>query len=143
MVAQGAIGRFMRWGLTHGPIWGTLAAGFAGIPLTRVTDLGISVGEVLMIGALTGLVGGPLLGLTVAATCLAADRIPHWILDAPDYVAVLTVLAVITLAGWPTLQLAGAGTTASMAAVMVIAAAPTIDAARTAPALLTEPTQAS
>jgi hypothetical protein len=143
MVVQGTIRRFARWGLTHGPVWGTVAAALVGIALTRLAEFGLSVGELLVVGALAGLVGGPVLAVTVALTCLAAERIPRWILDAPDYVAVLTVVGVVALIGWPALQLANASTAVSVAGVALIAAAPTVDAARTAPALLQQSTQAS
>jgi hypothetical protein len=136
MVRQGAIARFARWGLTHGPVWGTAAAGLAGIPLAAMLDLSVSYLELLVLGATLGLFGGPVLAVLVGLVCLAAERVPRWILDAPDYVAVLTVIAVIAFFAWPSLQLAEASTAVAVTSIVLIAAAPTVDAARTVPRLL-------
>lgn len=136
MVVQGTIGRFARWGLTHGPVWGTLAALIGAIPLSRILPMPFSPGELLVLGALCGLIGGPALAILVGAVCLAADRVPRWILDAPDYVAVLTVVGAVAMIAWPALRMADAGTTTALLGVALLATAPTIDAARTAPRLL-------
>ncbi|HEX6196763.1 MAG TPA: hypothetical protein VFZ37_12690 [Jiangellaceae bacterium] len=67
---------------------------------------------------------------------MAADHAPRWLLDAPDYVAVLTVVAVIGLATWPLLSLVDASASATLLGIVLLAGAPIIDAARTAPKLL-------
>lgn len=136
MVGQTAIGRFARWGLTHGPAWGVLAGALAGIPLARMLELKVSYFALPVLGAVAGLVAGPLLAVVVGLTCLAADRAPRWILDAPDYVAVLTVIVVITLVAWPTLQSADVGPVVAVLGVALIAAPASVDAARSAPRLL-------
>ena len=136
MVAQEAIGRFARWGLTHGPVWGTAAAVIAGIPLARMLDVSLTYAQLILLGTAAGLVTGPVLAVLVGVMCLAAERVPRWILDAPDYVAVLTVVGFVAVIAWPTLQLADASTGISLVGVALIAAAPSIDAARTAPKLL-------
>lgn len=136
MVGQHAIGRFARWGVTHGPVWGVLAGAFAGIPLARVLDLQVSYVALPVVGAVAGLLAGPPLAVLVALTCLAADRAPRWILDAPDYVAVLTVIVVITVLAWPTLQSTDAGPVVAVLGVALIAAPVSVDAARSAPRLL-------
>lgn len=136
MVRQGAIARFARWGLAHGPVWGTVAAALGGIPSARVLDLSVSYVELLVLGATFGLFGGPPLAVLVGLVCLAAERVPRWILDAPDYVAVLTVVGVVALITWPSFWLADASLAAAALAVALTAAAPSVDAARNAPQLL-------
>lgn len=136
MVRQGAMARFARWGLTHGPVWGTVAAALGGIPLAAMLDLTVSYLELLVLGATFGLFGGPVLAVVVGLACLAAERVPRSILDAPDYVAVLTIVAVVALFAWPSLLLADASTVVAVTGVVLIAAAPTVDAARTVPQLL-------
>jgi hypothetical protein len=136
MVVEGAIGRFARWGLTHGPVWGTVSAVIAGIPLARMLDVPLTYAELIVLGAVAGLVSGPVLAVLVSVMCLAAERVPRWILDAPDYVAVLTVVGFVAMIAWPTLQLADASIGISVVGIALIAAAPSVDAARTAPKLL-------
>jgi hypothetical protein len=136
MIEQGAITRFARWGFTHGPAWGTVAGATAGLLLARTFDLTMAYVELIVLGAFVGLLAGPLLAVAVGAVCVAAEHAPRWLLDAPDYVAVLTVVGIVALVGWPTLQLADASTSVSMAGVALIAVAPTVDAARSAPKLL-------
>ncbi len=135
MAGQNAIGRFARWGFTHGPVWGVLTA-LAGIPLARMLELQVSYFALPFLGAAAGLLAGPPLAVVVGLTCLAADRAPRWILDAPDYVAVVTVLAVISLVAWPTLQSADIGPAVAALGVALIAAPVSVDAARTVPRLL-------
>jgi hypothetical protein len=136
MVMQGTIGRFTHWGLTHGPVWGAAAALLGGIPLSRLLSLPISEVELVALGLLGGLVGGPILAAMVGGVCLAADHVPRWILDAPDYVAVLTVVSVVALAAWPMMRMNEAGGTTAVLGVALLATAPTIDAAWSAPKLL-------
>jgi hypothetical protein len=130
------IGRFARWGLMHGPVWGAVAALLGGIPLSRLLAMPLSEAELIAIGLLAGAIGGPILAIMVGATCLAADRAPRWLLDAPDYVAVLTVIAVVGIVAVPLLTIANAGGTTTVLGVALLASAPTIDAARSAPHLL-------
>lgn len=136
MVGQGTMGRFARWGLRHGPAWGTLAAAIGGVPLVRGTDLSLTLVELVVAGALAGLLLGPVLGVLVGAACLGAERVPRWILDAPDYVAIVTVFGVVGLIAVPALQLAGATTAITVLCVILLAAPATVDAARTVPQLL-------
>jgi hypothetical protein len=130
------IGRFARWGLMHGPVWGAVAALLGGIPLSRLLTIPLSEAELIAVGLLAGFVGGPILAVVVGATCLAADRVPRWILDAPDYVAVLAVLAVVALVAGPVLSMADAGAATTVVGVALLSSAPIIDAARSAPQLL-------
>jgi len=130
------IGRFSRWGLVHGPLWGVAAALIGGIPLSRLVDFPVTEAQLISIGLIVGLIAGPFLAIMVGVTCMAADHAPRWLLDAPDYVAVLTVLAVIGLAAWPLLSLVDASASATLLGVVLLASAPTIDAARSAPQLL-------
>ncbi len=136
MVLQGTIGRFARWGLTHGPVWGALAGVLGGIPLAMLLDASVNELEIALIGAVSGLVAGPVLGVAVGLVCLAADRAPKWILDAPDYVAVVTVVGLVGAALWPLLQLGAAGLPIGTLGVVLIAGVPAVDAARSAPRLL-------
>ncbi|HEY9378340.1 MAG TPA: hypothetical protein VIQ02_14760, partial [Jiangellaceae bacterium] len=92
---QGTIGRFVRWGIVHGPVWGVLAAIVAGVPLAIVGDFTINVAQLLLAGLLGGIVAGPVLGLAAGMACLGAERVPKWILDAPDYVAVAAVAGIV------------------------------------------------
>lgn len=136
MAGQGATARFARWGLTHGPVWGTAAAALGGIPSARMLDLSVSYVELLVLGATIGLFGGPALAVMVGLACLAAERVPRWILDAPDYVAVITVVGVVALCAWPSFWLADASVAVAAIGVVLTAAAPSVDAARNAPRLL-------
>lgn len=136
MVWQGTMHRFTQWGIRHGPAWGILAAAIGAVPLVRGTDLSLTFLELLVAGAVAGLVLGPLLGALVGAACLAAERVPRWLLDAPDYVAVVTVIGVVALIAWPALQFAGAGTAITLLCVALLATPPTVDAARSVPHLL-------
>lgn len=133
------IGRFSRWGLIHGPVWGVAAALVGGLPLSRLVEFPVSEAQLISIGLIVGLIAGPFLAIMVGVTCMAADHAPRWILDAPDYVAVLTVFAVIGLAAWPLLSLVDASASATLLGVALLASVPTIDAARTAPRLLRPP----
>src|SRR5215218_6315487 len=63
MVLHGTIGRFARWGFTHGPAWGTLAAVIGGIPVAALVDANVDGMRIVLIGALAGLLAGPVLGL--------------------------------------------------------------------------------
>lgn len=129
------IGRFARWGLIHGPVWGAAAALLA-LPASALLGLDVPVVRLLVIGLLSGLLGGPVLGALVGVVCIAADRAPKWIIDAPDYVAVLTVVSVVGLVAWPTLELGQSGLAAGVLGVGLLGAAPAVDAANNAPALL-------
>ncbi len=133
---RGTIGRFTRWGLTHGPVWGTLAAILGGVPLAIMLDAGIGPVQLVLLGAFGGLVAGPVLGGVVGTVCVLTDRVPKWILDAPDYMAVLTVVGSIGAVTWPVLRDAGAGAGIAALGVVLIAGAPAIDAARSASLLL-------
>jgi len=136
MVARGTIGRFVHWGLRHGPVWGLVAAVVGGIPLAAFRDAGISEVEIVLLGLTLGLAAGPLVGLVTGLTCAAADRAPKWILDAPDYVAVVAVTAFVGGLAWPTLDLGSSGAPLGALGIVLIAGAPAIDAARSAPRLL-------
>lgn len=136
MVIRGTIGRFTHWGLTHGPVWGILAGVLGGIPLAMLLDANVNELQIALIGAVSGLVAGPVLGIAVGIVCLAADRAPKWILDAPDYVAVVTVVGLVGAALWPLLRLGDAGVPIGTLGIMLLAGVPAIDAARSAPRLL-------
>jgi hypothetical protein len=136
MVVQGTIGRFVHWGIRHGPVWGVVAAVVGGIPLAAFRDAGVSELEIVVLGFTIGLAAGPLVGLVTGLTCAAADRAPKWILDAPDYVAVVAVTALIGGLAWPTLDLGSSGAPLGALGIVLIAGAPAIDAARSAPRLL-------
>jgi hypothetical protein len=136
MVLQGTIGRFVRWGIVHGPVWGVLAAIVAGVPLAIVGDFTINVAQLLLAGLLGGIVAGPVLGLAAGMACLGAERVPKWILDAPDYVAVAAVAGIVGGVAWPLLELGRSGATTGALAVVLITAVPAVDAARSAPRLL-------
>jgi hypothetical protein len=136
MVGQGTMGRFMRWGMTHGPAWGVLAAIVAGIPLAAFADGGASEVQIVLAGLVGGIVAGPVLGLAAGAACLGAELVPKWILDAPDYVAVAAVAGIVGGVAWPVLELGRSGPAAGILAVVLITSVPAIDAARSAPRLL-------
>lgn len=135
MVERGTIGRFARWGLIHGPMWG-LAAALLALPVSALVGFDVAVVPLIVTAAVGGLIGGPVLGALVGGVCVAADRAPKWIIDAPDYVAVLTVGAVIGCVAWPLLGLGQAGLAVGLLAVVLLGAAPAVDAATNAPALL-------
>ena len=132
MVLQGTIGRFVRWGMIHGPAWGLLVA----IPLAIFGDIGASEVQIVLAGLLGGMIAGPLLGFAAGVACLFAELVPKWILDAPDYVAVATVAGIVGGVAWPVLELGRSGPVTGMVAVVVLTAVPAIDAARSAPRLL-------
>ncbi|HSK28215.1 MAG TPA: hypothetical protein VK894_14995 [Jiangellales bacterium] len=90
----------------------------------------------VLAGAALGLVGGPALGVLVGLTCLVADHAPKWILDAPDYVAVSTVLVVVGAVAWPVLAPSRDSLLLGLIAVLVLSLAPAVDAARNAETLL-------
>ena len=136
MVLRGTIGRFARWGFTHGPAWGTLAAVIGGIPVAALVDASIDGMRIVLIGALAGLLAGPVLGAVVGVVCLAADRVPKWILDAPDYVAVLAVVTLVGGVMWPVLGLGRSGFAVGTLGIVLLTCVPAIDAARSAPRLL-------
>lgn len=136
MVGQGTIGRFMRWGMTHGPLWGVLAALISGLPLVLLTDLPVDEVTVVLVALGGGIVAGPVLGFAAGLACLAADRAPKWLLDAPDYVAVAAVAGIVGGIAWPVLELGRAGPAPGILAVALIASVPAVDAARNAPRLL-------
>jgi len=136
MVARGTIGRFVHWGLRHGPVWGLVAAIVGGIPLAAFLDAGVSEVEIVLLGLTIGLAAGPLVGLVTGLMCTVADRAPKWILDAPDYVAVVAVTAFVGGLAWPTLDLGSSGAPLGALGIVLIAGAPAIDAARSAPRLL-------
>ena len=140
MVERGTIGRFARWGLIHGPMWGVAAALLA-LPLSAVVDFRVGPMGIVLVGLSAGLLGGPLLGALVGASCAAADHAPKWILDAPDYVAVLTVMVAVALVAWPVLGLEQASAMAGVLGVATIGIAPVVDAAHNAPDLLHPPPQ--
>jgi hypothetical protein len=136
MVGQGTIGRFVRWGMTHGPAWGVLAAIIAGIPLAFFGDGTVGELQIVVVGLLGGIVAGPVLGLAAGVACIGAERVPKWILDAPDYVAVAAVAGIVGAITWPVLGLGRSGPAAGIVAVVLITAVPAIDAARSASRLL-------
>jgi hypothetical protein len=136
MVVRGTIGRFARWGFTHGPAWGTLAAVIGGIPVAALVDANVDGMRIVLIGALAGLLAGPVLGAVVGVVCVAADRAPKWILDAPDYVAVLAVVTVVGGVMWPVLGLGRSGVAVGALGIVLLTCVPAIDAARSAPRLL-------
>jgi MFS family permease len=84
-------------------------------------------------GAVVGLLVGPVLGFVVGLVCLITHRLPRWLLDAPDYVAVATVVAVAAVVG---LQLSTMDGLVLWLTVGCVALPPAIDAALVAPALL-------
>jgi hypothetical protein len=132
MVLQGTIGRFVRWGMIHGPAWGLLVA----IPLAVFGDVGAGKVQIVLAGLLGGMIAGPLLGFAAGVACWCAELVPKWILDAPDYVAVATVAGIVGGVAWPVLELGRSGPVTGMVAVVVLTAVPAIDAARSAPRLL-------
>jgi len=136
MVLQGTIGRFVRWGMTHGPVWGVLAAAIGGIPLATFGNIAVSEAQIVLGGLLVGAIAGPLLGLAAGIACLGAELVPKWILDAPDYVAVAVVAGILGGIAWPVLELGRSGPAAGILAVALITSVPAIDAARSAPRLL-------
>ena len=136
MVLRGTIGRFTRWGFTHGPAWGILAAVVGGIPVAVLFDANIDGMRIVLIGALAGLLAGPVLGAVVGVVCKAADRVPKWILDAPDYVAVVAVVTLVGGVAWPVLGLGRSGVAVGALGVVLLTCVPAIDAARSAPRLL-------
>ena len=134
---DGVVGRFARWGLAHGPWWGALGGAVVAVPATALTSLPVeSLLTAVLAGAALGLVAGPALGVLVGLTCLAADRAPKWILDAPDYVAVSTVVLVVGAVAWPLLHPSRDSLLVGLIAVVVLALAPAVDAARNAETLL-------
>ncbi len=136
MVLRGTIGRFARWGFTHGPAWGTLAAVIGGLPAAALVDANIDGMRIVLIGTLAGLLAGPVLGAVVGVVCVAADRVPKWILDAPDYVAVVAVVTLVGGVMWPVLGLGRSGFAVGVLGIVLLTCVPAIDAARSAPRLL-------
>lgn len=136
MVLQGAIRRFVRWGMIHGPAWGVLAAIVVGFPVAVVGDVPVSEPRLLLAGLVGGIIAGPVLGLAAGVACWSAELVPKWILDAPDYVAVAVVAGIVGGIAWPMLELGRSGPAAGILAVVLITAVPAIDAARSAPRLL-------
>jgi hypothetical protein len=136
MVLQGTIGRFVRWGLIHGPAWGLLAAIIVAVPVAVVGDVTVSEVQIVLAGLLGGAIAGPVLGLAAGIACLGAELVPKWILDAPDYVAVAAVAGIVGGVTWPVLELGRSGPAAGILAVVLITSVPAIDAARSAPRLL-------
>jgi hypothetical protein len=136
MVLRATIGRFARWGFTHGPAWGTLAAVIGGLPAAALVDANIDGMRIVLIGALAGLLAGPVLGTVVGVVCVAADRVPKWILDAPDYVAVVAVVTLVGGVMWPVLGLGRSGVAVGVLGIVLLTCVPAIDAARSAPRLL-------
>ena len=136
MVLRGTIGRFARWGFTHGPAWGTLAAVIGGIPVAALVEANVDGMRIVLIGALAGLLAGPVLGAVVGVVCVAADRVPKWILDAPDYVAVVAVATLVGGVMWPVLGLGRSGVAVGALGIVLLTCVPAIDAARSAPRLL-------
>jgi hypothetical protein len=132
MVLQGTIGRFVRWGMIHGPAWGLLVA----ILLAVFGDVQASEVQIVLAGLLGGLIAGPVLGFAAGVACMSAELVPKWILDAPDYVAVATVAGIVGGVAWPVLELGRSGPVTGVVAVVVLTAVPAIDAARSAPRLL-------
>jgi hypothetical protein len=134
---DGVVGRFARWGLSHGPWWGALGGAVVAAPATALMSLPVEgLLTTVLAGTILGLLAGPALGVLVGLTCLAADRAPKWILDAPDYVAVSTVVLVVGTFAWPLLHPSMDGLLVGLIAVVVLALAPAVDAARNAETLL-------
>ena len=136
MLLQGTVGRFAHWGLTHGSVWGILAAAIGGIPFAALVDANLGELQIMLIGSLVGLVAGPVLGAVVGVVCVAADRVPKWILDAPDYVAVVAVVTLVGGVMWPVLGLGRSGVAVGALGIVLLTCVPAIDAARSAPRLL-------
>jgi hypothetical protein len=136
MVVRGTIARFAHWGLRHGPAWGLVGAVVGGIPLAAFRNAEVSEVQILLLGLVIGIAAGPLVGLATGLACAAADRAPKWILDAPDYVAVVAVTALVGGLAWPALDLGANGAPLGALGIVLVAGAPAIDAARSAPRLL-------
>jgi hypothetical protein len=136
------IARFARWGASHGPVWG-FAAAIMALPLSTVFGYDLRPLPALGGGLLIGLLGGPVLGIVVGAVCTAADHAPEWLLDAPDYVAILAIIGVSAAVAWPLLDLGKATPVVAIVGLLLLAAAPLADAAYTAPRLLRPETQRS
>lgn len=128
------LGRFAWWGVSHGPLWGVGAMLLARLLPEGRGRTGYAMWVDLLAGAGLGLVLGLLVGLLVGVACLLADHVPHWLLDAPDYVAVLVVVAVAALAQR---ELAGSpDVVLTLLAVVALALPAAFDAALMAPVLL-------
>lgn len=129
------IGRFTRWGIVHGPFWG-VAAAIVTLPLLALLGSEIRPLFTLLTGFGVGLVGGPILAMVVGGVCMLADRVPKWLLDAPDYVAVLAIAAVLAVIAWPVFDLGRAAPAVAVVGFLLFMAAPAIDAAQHVPELL-------
>jgi hypothetical protein len=125
--------RFVRWGSLHGPAWGGLAMLLAYLLPEGAGRTGHGLLLDIVAGVIVGVFAGPVVGFLVGLVCLAADRLPRWLLDAPDYVAMATVVAVVTVIE---LEL---GTVRGLVAWLLIgcvALPGAVDAALVAPGLL-------
>jgi|SRR5690625_1133648 len=127
--------RFVRWGLWHGPLWGVIALAVT-LLVAAVTGYPGSTSQLAVAALFGGLLGGPVIGAVVGVACIAADRAPKWLIDAPDYVAVITVVAIVAVVAWPSLGLGDHGITLGIATVLSLGFAPAADAAAYAPRLL-------
>lgn len=127
--------RFVTWGLIHGPMWGVVAVGVT-LPVAAVVGYTGSMTRLALVAIIGGLLGGPLIGAVTGFACTAADRVPKWFLDAPDYVAVLAVIGTVALVAWPVLGLGRSGVTLGVVTVLSLGLAPAVDAAAHAPRLL-------
>lgn len=127
--------RFVRWGTVRGPLWGVVTVGVT-LPVAAVTGYAGSMARLAVVAVLAGLLGGPIIGAVTGAACSAADRVPKWFLDAPDYVAVFAVIATVALIAWPILGLGAHGLTLGVVTVLSLGVAPAVDAAAHAPGLL-------
>jgi hypothetical protein len=125
--------RFVRWGCLHGPVWGAITMLLAHLLPDGAGRTGRGLPTDILVGALVGLVVGPLIGFLVGSVCLIADRLPRWLLDAPDYVAIATVVAAAAIAE---LELGTVDGVVAWLTVGCLALAPAADAALVAPALL-------
>jgi hypothetical protein len=125
--------RFIRWGSLHGPAWGGLAMLLAHLLPEGAGRTGHGLLLDVGAGVVVGIFAGPVVGFVVGLGCVVADRLPRWLLDAPDYVAVATVFGVATV-----IELE-VGTVRGLAALLMVgcvALPAAVDAALVAPALL-------
>ncbi len=129
------LGRFVRWGLVHGPAWGVLAMVLNSLLPEDVAAIGgQGLALDLLAGAAAGVVAGPVLGLIVGITCVAAAHLPRWLLDAPDYVAMAAVLGAAAVVVRPLEN--GNDPVLSLLALGAVALPAVIDAALSAASLL-------
>ncbi len=129
------LGRFVRWGLVHGPAWALLAMLLNALLPAHIAELGgQGLALDLLSAAAAGVVVGPVLGLIVGITCIAAAHLPRWLLDAPDYVAMVAVLGAAAVVVRPLEH--GTDPVLSLLALGAVALPALVDAALSAASLL-------